>query len=361
MAERSDQRAGSNQDLAAALHETTNALTVILGWIERARAACAETPEALVALRRAARYTRAARDGMRRAIGASVPGPSPERALDLVVRTLDDLAMEARRNGVTLEWTSDEAQSCYVSHPDVAWQVLTNLLLNAISATPRGSQVTVAVSSAAPLVRFAVTDQGPGVDDALRDRIFEAGVSRRVGGVGIGLRHSHFLAADMGGELRLGDSTEGGGATFELAWPSTAEPDSTSRAPSEHPASSSIDGTRVLLLEDDAAVVELLELSLGARGAAVTSVTTAEALRDELDSGGYDVVLVDLSPLSQGQAPQEDSSLDDTIERARQANPAIGVVVISGSVTVEPRPGIAWVRKPFEPRELIEAIVRRPR
>jgi CheY-like chemotaxis protein len=357
MGERSDRGAGARQDLAAAVHETTNALTVILGWIERARVACADTPEALAALRRAGRYTRAARDGMRRAIGAAVPEAAPEGAMDLVIRTLDDLALEARREGVALAWTSDDdAQARLLPHPDEAWQVLTNLLLNAITATPRGGQVSIGLTAATDSVCFTVHDQGPGVEAALRDSLFDAGLSTRVGGAGIGLRHSHSLAAALGGHLRLADGD--GGATFELVWPSTTEPSRPHHPPSEQPAATSIDGTRVLLLEDDAAVVELLELSLGARGAAVTSVSSAEAFGAELDSGRYDVVLVDLSPLSPGQAPDEDSSLDDTIERARRANSNIGVVVISGSVTVEPRPGIAWVRKPFELRELIEAIVR---
>ena len=51
-------RADQSQELAAAIHETTNALTVILGWIERARDACDGQPEASTALGRAARYTR---------------------------------------------------------------------------------------------------------------------------------------------------------------------------------------------------------------------------------------------------------------------------------------------------------------
>jgi CheY-like chemotaxis protein len=176
-------------------------------------------------------------------------------------------------------------------------------------------------------------------------------VSRRPGGAGIGLRHARKVSQEHGGALALVEPGPLPGACFDLLWPA-GEPIGESEAPpSSHPAPrDGLRGARVLLLEDDAAVIELLELSLGARGAAVTSVTSAPALGDALDGGGYDVLLVDLSPLGE--------TLDATVARARRSNPDIRVVVISGSVAAEPRPGMVWVRKPFEPRELVDAIVR---
>ena len=109
-------------------------------------------------------------------------------------------------------------------------------------------------------------------------------------------------------------------------------------------------GTRVLLLEDDAAIMELLELSLSARGAQVQGVTTSAALYQALDDAPPDVVLMDLSPL--------DGGLDDAVLRARACNPNVSCIVVSGSVTTQPRDDVLWVRKPFEPRELVAAIVR---
>jgi len=106
----------------------------------------------------------------------------------------------------------------------------------------------------------------------------------------------------------------------------------------------------VLLLEDDAAVIELLRLTLQARGAEVTAVSNAPRLLEALATRGFDVLLVDLSPL--------DGALDETVAAARNANHQIDVVVISGSVTVQPRPDVLWIRKPFDPGELVDAIVR---
>ena len=353
-------------DLAAAIHETTNALTVILGWIERARDACDGERDVLTALSRAARYTRTARTAMRKAIGAEVVDPPPMLVRELVRRTAEDLAVEAKRSYVALRTEVDAAATTLaVPRPEAVWQIVTNLLLNAIAMSDEGSDVTLRVADVvgAELVSFMVIDKGPGVAAEIRSAIFEGGTSKRQGGAGIGLRHSALLAVEAGGKLNLLETETG--ATFELRWP-TADPaaavDATTSSPQAQAAPIGLDGASVILLEDDARVVELLELSLSARGAAVKTVTTKEALHSELDTGNYDVMLVDLSPLGSAEddtPDQMESGLDRAIARAKATKPDIDVVVISGSVTVQPRPDIVWVRKPFEPRELVNAIVRR--
>ncbi len=359
------------EDLAAAVHETTNTLTVILGWIARAREASQGQAEALVALDRAARYAQTARRVMRRAIGAEVAEIQPERTGELVRRTAEDLATEAKRAGVRIETKVQPAAAEHaIPHPELVWQILTNLVLNAIAVSPSGGSIVIRVyDTSQGAVAFHVIDEGPGIPTDMRDTLF-TGVSKRKGGAGIGLRHCRGLAKQHGGELRVLDipgMKGSSGAVFELIWP-IADPATLPAPPSDRPAAPSgktgLDGARVLLLEDDAAVVELLELSLGARGAAVTTVSSAGALHREVASGRYDVMLVDLSPLSAGRphsGVSENAGLDRAIATARRANPEIDVVVISGSVVVQPRPDIVWVRKPFEPRELVDAIARQLR
>lgn len=348
----------SSQDLAAAIHETTNALTVILGWIERARIASPDNDDAQKALARAGRYTRDARAAMRRAIGAELPPRPPETATSLATRAAEDLAVEAKRARIELIVDIDDAcEQLLVPQPDAAWQILTNLLLNAVAVTAPHGEVTLEVAPAAPdRLLFRVSDDGPGIAADMRAALFTAGVSRRQGGAGIGLRHAHGLALECHGELRLGEQP-GEGAVFELVWPIADGQRDDSAVPHKQPAvKGNLEGARVLLLEDDARVIELLELSLGARGANVTSVRSADALLAELATGQYDVMLVDLSPLSIEEG--EPTGLEAAVTQARDQNPGIDVVVISGSVAVRPRNDVIWVRKPFEPKELVEAILK---
>ncbi len=344
-------------DLAASLHEATNAMTVVVGWIERAQQADDDATRQ-VALARAAGYARRARDGMRHAIGGDTPEPGPEAAVEVARRVLDDLALEAQREAVQLGM--EGGSEAWLSAPHRVWQILTNLTLNAIAMTPPSRAVRLSCHTEDDMVVFDVRDEGPGVPEHLRADLFAGGRSERPGGTGIGLRHAHELAKRHGGALALIDH-DGEGAQFQLRWPTTAPIPSRTPPPSQpSPATARLEGARVLILEDDDAVVELLELSLQAKGAAVTAVRDAAGLDAELDAtqSGYDVLLVDLSPLTEqkGGVVTEDEGLDRALEKARHLNPGIGVVVISGSVTVAPRDDIVWVRKPFAPKEIVQAI-----
>jgi signal transduction histidine kinase len=154
-------------DLAAVLHETTNALTVLLGWLERARQPGAQRDAVAQALERASTTALATRNALRRAIGASVDDDSPEAAFELAQRVTDDLAVQARQRDVTLQVQQrDDGRAWHVDHAHAVWQILTNLLLNAIAVTPRHGRVELAVGTdpAEPeSVRFTVTDEGPGI------------------------------------------------------------------------------------------------------------------------------------------------------------------------------------------------------
>jgi CheY-like chemotaxis protein len=321
-------------------------LTVILGWIERASEAAGDRADVAEPLDRAARHAKAAREVMRRSIGAELPESPAERAGTLAHRTVEDLSVESQRRGVRVEVALDPLWAeCAVARPHAVWQVLTNLLLNAISVTPSGGRVRVEVGGAGGSARFTVRDDGPGIPSDRRDSIFD-GVSDRPGGVGIGLRHARALAQAHGGRLELVPSE--GGACFALVWPVLSAPRPAPATPSRERATTALAGMRVLLLEDDPAVIELLELTLRARGAELTCLETAGELRAALAAERYDAALLDLSPLGRG--------VDAAIESARKLQPALRIIVISGSVVVPPRGDVVWLSKPFEPGELVAAL-----
>lgn len=101
-------------------------------------------------------------------------------------------------------------------------QVLANLLDNACRHTPAGGRIAVRVGPG-PAVR--VTDTGPGVPPADRERVFDRLVrldearSADAGGAGLGLAIARGIARAHGGELRCVAPPDGAGAAFELTLP----------------------------------------------------------------------------------------------------------------------------------------------
>jgi signal transduction histidine kinase len=90
-------------------------------------------------------------------------------------------------------------------------QILINLVQNALDASPRGARIEVLVEpAAAGAVRVAVVDDGPGVDPELLARVFDAGVTTKESGSGLGLTLSRALARQHGGELTLAPAADGG-------------------------------------------------------------------------------------------------------------------------------------------------------
>jgi PAS domain S-box-containing protein len=98
-------------------------------------------------------------------------------------------------------------------------QIVTNLVSNAAKFSPPGGEIQVRVDEANATVRISVSDQGPGIPENFRSRVFEkfsqqdSSAARRANGTGLGLHITRELVEHMGG--RIGFDTETGrGTTF---------------------------------------------------------------------------------------------------------------------------------------------------
>lgn len=332
-------------DVTGALHDVSNALTVLLGWAAEARAPGASEEAMRRALFVIESRARAARDVARRAIGGSSPADA-DASLDVVLNdAVDALAVEAQRAGVRLVRRGEA--SVPVPMPADVSHIVTNVLLNALAFSPAGSEVSLEVEVLKESVTVDIGDAGPGVPPERRQGIFE-GHSERKGGAGVGLRHARALARQAGGELALVPSPAG--ALFRLSWPRVDAPP---RASLVSTAGAVLTGTRVLIVEDDEHVTLLLETALGARGAIVTIARTASELTQALAAGEHDAALIDLSPIA--------ADVDGAVSALRARSPGAALVFISGSAIGVPAAlsahSVRWVRKPFEVSEVVSALI----
>lgn len=127
----------------------------------------------------------------------------------------------AGERGVALRVQGDAGVSV-ACDPRKVHQVLINLLQNALTVSPAGSTITIAVQATADGAEIQVTDQGPGLDPELSARIFEPGVTGRSDGSGLGLTIARSLARQHGGELTL--DSKPGGCVATLSLPAEAQP-----------------------------------------------------------------------------------------------------------------------------------------
>ncbi|MEZ4217069.1 MAG: ATP-binding protein [Myxococcota bacterium] len=99
-------------------------------------------------------------------------------------------------------------------------QALLNVVRNAIESRERGVHVRVTVAPIGDLVRIAVSDDGPGIDDGALAHVFDPFFTTRLreGGTGLGLSIAHGVALDHGGDLRV-ESEAGKGSRFLLELP----------------------------------------------------------------------------------------------------------------------------------------------
>jgi signal transduction histidine kinase len=136
--------------------------------------------------------------------------------LDRAVRVVDD---QSRQKHVRLDLSNAETAPLQADVDALAIeQVLINLFLNAIDASPVGGVVSVNVTAESGRVRIEVSDQGPPIPEGVRDHLFDPYFTTKESGTGLGLAVSREIVCHHGGTIDF--ESGGSGTTFTLNLPS---------------------------------------------------------------------------------------------------------------------------------------------
>ncbi|MEY4374473.1 MAG: hypothetical protein RL760_639, partial [Candidatus Eisenbacteria bacterium] len=352
-------------------HDFNNLLTAILGFSTLARervkqdaVAHGEIAQVVQAAERATALTQ-------RLLSFSRPsqGRAERFALDPALQQLEPLLRRLLGEGTELVLDLHSAGAWVKLDPTQFEQVLLNLVVNARDAMPFGGHIRVetrrmpegvlrqagpAMGSAGPGVTIRVMDTGEGMDDATRERIFEPFFTTKDSGRGTGLGLSTVLAIvqEGGGAISV-QSTPGEGTCFAVQLP---EVDPGMIAHLEPPAPRAPDGhgERILVVEDEPLVRELMLAALGPAGYRVEAVGSAELALERIlaDEVGYALVVSDVMlPRMTG------------IELARQLHkrrPTLPLLLLSGhgEAVREARLTVPFLTKPFGNDELLDMIAR---
>lgn len=214
--------------LGEVAHELRTPLTVIDGTIEAMiDGVLPASPEALVGISDEVRRMRRLSDDLS-ALSRAEEGrlsitPGSMDLGETVARAAERLRPQASDAGLSLDVTASETPLIVQADRDRIAQVVTNLVGNAIRATPAGGDIRVTVRAAADRAEIVVADTGVGIAADEVERVFErfyrASGAKALGeaGSGIGLTIARQLMRAHGGDVTAASPGRGAGATF-VAW-----------------------------------------------------------------------------------------------------------------------------------------------
>ncbi|HEX8618223.1 MAG TPA: ATP-binding protein, partial [Thermoanaerobaculia bacterium] len=205
---------------------------------------------------------------------------------------------EARRVAITMQ----SAVSKAVVRADGVRleQVVANLLSNAIKYTPPGGQIEVFVESDGEDAVLRVRDSGKGIAPEMLTRVFDmfmqgdTTIDRTEGGMGVGLALVKKLVQLHRGTVRAYSRGRGSGSEFVVRLPYAAPQLAAQPLPQKPAAAAKPESRRILVIEDNADIRDLLRIKLRQLGHKVDAAEDGTTGLDKLLASPPDVALVDI-------------------------------------------------------------------
>lgn len=249
-------------------------------------------------------------------------------------------------------------------------QIVWNLLSNAVKFTPQGANITVQVMQDGSHARLTVRDTGQGIDAKLLPRVFDrfrqadSSTTRSFGGLGLGLAIVRHLVELHGGTVCADSEGIDKGATFSVTFPLIAERKETATPTRAAEVSGSdlrsLQGLRVLLVDDESETRNIIGTVVSRAGAEVRACTSAAEGLAAVVEWFPDVILSDIA------MPGEDGYT--FIRRVRSLPPEAGGDIPAAALTAYARAedrsqALAdgyqmHIAKPIDPRGLVAIIAR---
>jgi PAS domain S-box-containing protein len=297
--------ASMGQMMAGAAHELNNPLTAILGVSDllRERATDDGTRRQVEIILQQARRAAAIVQNL---LALAVPSGQkrPRVKVDEIIAKVIESHQKSlqQRNivaDVTIAGTLPEVEG----DPRLLAQVFTNVLLNAeqaISSVRDKGNLRISLSEAGSNLLAEFADDGPGIPQEIADKIYDPffTTKRPGGGSGLGLTICLGVVQDHGGRIEF-QSSEGVGTTFRIFLPAIVEkrPETFTPGPARQasPVSHALSGRRLLIVDDEESIREIVQDGLSARGMNVECAASSEEALTLLAANAYEIVLCDFN------------------------------------------------------------------
>ncbi|MBC7795577.1 MAG: response regulator, partial [Pyrinomonadaceae bacterium] len=166
------------------------------------------------------------------------------------------------------------------------------LIVNALDAMPNGGKLKISCKRIAETAILSFSDEGEGISEELRERIFEPFFSTKgLNGTGLGLSVSYGIVEKHDGKISVA-SNVGEGATFIIELPlQIVSPDSSVKSQNQLPARK----LSVLVVDDEDFVREALSEMISELSHDVKSATSVKSALQVMETQRFDIVFTDLS------------------------------------------------------------------
>ena len=301
--------------LATVSHELRTPLNAVIGWSRMLRSGRLDQESANHALEVIERNAWAQKqiiedilDVSRVITGKLQLNLGPVDLVAIVDAALDAVRPALEAKEIKIETIIDADLRIISGDADRLQQVVWNLLSNAAKFTPGRGKVEVRMSHNITHVQIDVSDTGPGIDPAFLPHMFErfrqadGSTTRTHGGLGLGLAIVRHLVELHGGVITAENRTDGPGATFsvKLRLPSgELHPETLAGAlaafEEDEVEPVSLDGLRILIVDDERDTLDLVTMELTQHGARTTAATTAAEALEKLEHSEFDVLISDIA------------------------------------------------------------------
>jgi signal transduction histidine kinase/ActR/RegA family two-component response regulator len=305
--------AAKDQFLALLSHELRNPLTPVIAMVGELEASTPDSPEtrhALEVIRRnvelEARLIDDLLDVTRIAKGKLQLSFEAVSVHEILQRAYEICRDEANAKQLHVEYHFN-AQEAYVeADPARLQQVFWNLIKNGVKFTPENGQIIVETLNPNPNeIQIRVKDSGIGIEADKLDRIFNAfeqgqlSITRRFGGLGLGLAISKAMVEAHGGKIRAESAGKDQGATFTISLKTVAAPalvpaGNDGAQPDQKKEAVESKRHRVLVVDDHEDTCTGMKMMLERRGYRITVAHNAKEAVEKAAAQEFDLLISDI-------------------------------------------------------------------
>jgi signal transduction histidine kinase len=360
--------------LATVSHELRAPLTAMLGWVALMRKGSLDKECQERALETVERNVRTQKKLVEDLLDISSIGAGnfpldlePVHLYHVIESAVESIRPEAEAKGVRLQMTLDPAVHMFMLDSSRFQQVIWNLVQNAVKFTPSGGAVEVRLKYVNGQAEIEVVDTGVGIAHEFLPFVFDrfrqanGSITRRHGGLGLGLAIVRSLVEMHGGTVGVESAGEGKGSTFRITLP----PPPSEKSPRGSMAETGLGAVnpdltpklsrlRVLVVDDQADMRELLSTILCLEKAEVrTADSMYEAMRI-MSAWNPEILVCDIAmPGGSGY---------ELIRRLRDSGWNVPAIAITARAGVEDNASSLaagfqrHLSKPIEPHDLVVSI-----